>query len=163
MAKRRKKARKTSRRRRIGGVMAPGSPVLKYGSIAGGYFLGDKINDAVDKATGGKVDGKIIAGVMAAAGAYLTFMAKGKKSVIKTAAGGILLGAGVKKGLKEFGVLNGFDNVPVLAGYQSVPVLSGYGTSRTSMNGFNVPQPVYKSVMGNVGAEMGYGINDSDR
>lgn len=163
MAKKRKKARKTTRRRRIGGVMNPNGPIVKFGSIGAGYFLGDKINDAVDKATGGKVDGKIVAGVMAAAGAYLAF-GKGKKTVAKQVAGGVLLGAGVKKGLKEFGVLNGFDSVPVLAGYKSVPVLNGYSTQRTAMNGFNVPAPLHRSVMGSVAAEAsGSGINDTDR
>ena len=165
MAKRRKH-RKTHRRRRIGALaLNASSPLVKYGSVAAGYFMGDKVNEAIDKATGGKVDGKIVA----AAEALLGFMllTKGKKSTLKVAAGGVMLGAGVKRGLAEFGVISGFADVPVIAGYKSVPVLNGYVTRPGQMAGYMTPQPMSnrQNVMGavDVGSGTGLGYMDSDR
>ena len=166
MAKRRKKVK--SRRRRIGALaLNPASPLVKYGSAALGYFLGDKINDAISNATGDKVDGKIIAAAEAGIGLMLMLMMKkAKKSLPLTIAAGVLTGAGVKKALSEFGIINGFSDVPVLAGYKSVPVLSGYNTRPGAMNGFNVPEPMNSSraVMGGFGGlDEGSGINEDDR
>lgn len=159
MAKRRKATKKkTSRRRRVGALNL-NNPMLKYGSIAAGYFLGDKINDAISKATGDKVDGKIVAAAEAGAGLMMLMSKKVKKPALKLI-GGVLAGAGIKKALSEFGVINGFYNVPVLAGYQNVPVIAGYDTAQPAINGFNVPRPVSQSVMGSIDAS---GINVSDR
>ena len=159
MAKR-KKARKTIRRRKIGAIN-PNSPLVKYGSIAAGYFLGEKLNKQIDKVTGDKIDGKIVAAAEAGIGLFLV-LSKGKKTMLKTVAGGILTGAGIKKGLTEFGVINGFMDVPVLAGYRNVPVLNGYNTAQQAINGFNVPAtPLHQSVMG--GFNFGSGINTADR
>lgn len=167
MARRKKHAKKHHRRRRMGAagkMLNPSGPVVQYGSIAAGYFVGGKINDAIETASGGKIDGKIIAAAEVLVGGMLAF-GKGKKTMVKSVAGGVLLGAGIKKGLQEFGVIGGFQSVPVLAGYQSVPVLGGYNvpTPGGSLAGYSVPTPMHKSVMGGVAAENGSGINDTDR
>jgi hypothetical protein len=168
MARRKRHTKKHHRRRRhigaAGKMLNPAGPLVQYGSIAAGYFVGGKINDAIETATGGKVDGKIIAAAEVIVGGMLTF-GKGKKTMVKSLAGGVLLGAGIKKGLTEFGVISGFQSVPVLAGYQSVPVLGGYNVPSPggSLAGYSVPTPMHKSVMGGVAAENGSGINDTDR
>lgn len=181
MARRKKHGKKHHRRRHIGavgkGMFKPNSPLVQYGSIAAGWFVGTKINDAIDKAINGdkpaneQIDGKIVAAAEAILGGMLYFSKK--KTMAKTVAGGVLLGAGVKRGLKEFGVINGFQSVPVLAGYQSVPVLGGYSvpTPGGSLAGYSVPTPggslagrrVHKSVMGSIGDDNGSGVNPCDR
>ena len=159
MAKKKKTAkRKTSRRRRIGAIN-PSSPLVKFGSIGAGYFLGNKIDEMLVKVTGDKVDGKILAAAQAGLG--LMLMMKGKKTAMKQIAGGVLLGSGARKGLREFGVINGFDDVPVIAGYRDVPVISGYNVPSGKLNGYNVPQPVHKTVL--AGINDGSGVNASDR
>lgn len=171
MAKRKaSKKRKTTRRRRISGIgkLNAQNPIVKFGSLAAGYFLADKINPALDKATGDKMDGKLLAGLQVFAGLTANGMVpliKGQKNVLMVAAGGILAGAGVKRGLTEFGVVNGFHNIPALAGYRTVPALNGYNpTPGTSLGSYN---PTPSRVMGGVPAmaadEGGSGINASDR
>lgn len=161
MAKRRK-AKKTSRRRRVGAINA-NNPLVKYGSIAAGYFLGDKINDAIEKATGDKVDGKIIAAAEAGLGLFLMFK-KGKKKPALQIVAGVLAGAGIKKGLQEFGVINGFSDVPVISGYRQVPALNGYNpTPGAMLGGYKVPN-TYQAVMGGINEDAsGSGINPTDR
>jgi hypothetical protein len=168
MAKRRRIGR-TLRRRKNGALsFNASSPLVKFGSIAAGYFMADKINEAIDKTVGDKVDGKIVAAAEAVLGFMLSM--RGKKTTLKVAAGGILLGAGIKKALNEFGVIKGFDDVPVIGGYDSVPVLSGYTTRPIGINGYTVPQPMASkpSVMGGInvnsgGSGSGLGYMDSDR
>lgn len=170
MAKRKAKKR-TTRRRRIGGIggkLNANNPIVKFGSIAAGYFLGDKINDALDKATGDKMDGKLLAGLETFGGLVISgIVPLGKKKAAKllpTVAGGILAGAGLKRGLKEMGVINGFSDVPVLQGFRSVPALAGYNPTpgANMMSGYRVPSNVMGSVPfdDNDGAS---GINDTDR
>lgn len=148
MAKRRKQ--KTHRRRRRIGALAlnASSPLVKYGSVAAGYFLGDKINGMIDQATGGKVDEKLVAGAELLAGFMLAF-GKGRKSTLKTVAGGILAGAGAKKAMQSFGILNGFRSIPVLSGYnvpEALPAsLNGYGDVPV-VSGYNVPPAVVGSI-----------------
>lgn len=165
MAKRKaKKGKKTSRRRSVGALNA-NNPLVKFGPIVAGYFLGDKINDAISKATGDKVDGKILGGGEAALGAVLMMgkVGKGKSKMFAKMAGGVLLGAGAKKLLSEFGVINGFSDVPVISGYGDVPVIGGYNVPQAALNGYNVPKPM--NVMGSVseGTGSGLGYMDSDR
>lgn len=113
MAKRRKKT-SHRRRRRIGALaLNASSPLVKFGSIAVGYFMADKVNEAIDKATGGKIDGKIVAAAEVLAG----FMIQKKPGMMTTVIGGVLMGAGAKKGLTEFGVISGFRSIPVVGGY----------------------------------------------
>lgn len=174
MAKRKaSKKRKTTRRRRMGGIGAlnANNPLVKFGSIAAGYFLGDKINTAIDSATGDKMDGKLLAGLQTFAGLTLNGVVpvmKGKRGLIATVAGGVLAGSGLKRGLTEFGVINGFHNVPALNGWRAVPALNGYNPTPGAQLGAYNPTP--SKVMGSVpppaemiGAEDGSGINASDR
>lgn len=129
--------------RRMGALdLKPGNPIVQLGFVALGYFLAaDPVNDEIDKliskkdATGAVVPPtastkKMIGAATAGAGAGLVLM--GKKTMIKTAAGGVLAGVGLKRLLKEFNVISGYQDVPVLgrrniAGYQDVPVLNGAG------------------------------------
>lgn len=139
------KAAATTRRRRIGasgGKLNANSPVVKWGSVAVGFFLGPKLNAQVTKMIGDKLDPKIIAGAEAGLG-FLLAMRKGKKNLVQTVAGGILLGAGVKLALSEFGIagIGPYGRVPVIGGaYGNVPVIGyrppGY-TPNHSMAGFS--------------------------
>lgn len=146
MARKRKKA--TRRRRRVGAMaLSAKSPLVMYGSMGLGFVAGDTINEQIDKVTG-TMDGKVVGGITAGVGAGLVFMKLGKKkTVVEVAAGGILVGAGAKRLLKEFGVLNGigrrrrvngYGQVDVVSGYGQVDVLSGYSPNR-NLNGFQVP------------------------
>lgn len=171
----RKRSKPTRRRRRVGAMsMTASSPLVKLGSIALGYFLGDKINAALAKVTG-TIDGKIVAAAEAGLGALL-LLKKGKKSVIVTAAGGVLIGAGAKKLLTEFGVISGFRQVPVIGrrnmnGFRQVPVVNGYNTNSSplSMGGYNpnssplsmngYQRPFHQQVMGSTGGS-GSGITN---
>lgn len=137
MAKGKKK--KTGAARRVGGI-SKSSPLFMYGSIAAGFLLGDKLNTAIDKATGGKIDTKIVAAGQAGLGALLVFKKGGKKSMIKTIAGGVLLGSGVKRGMTAFGIgrIGGYQSVPAVSGYQQVPAVGGRSGRRIgSYNGGN--------------------------
>ena len=169
MARRRKK-RSSGRRRRSMGAMAlnANSPVVQLGAVAVGYlFAGKPINDMLDKVTGGKVSGKIIAGAEVGLGALL-LLKKGRKSLPQTIAGGVIAGAGLKRLLVEMGVVSGFQAVPVLGrlgGYQKVPVLGspngGLTVPRNGVFGYNTSD---QKVMG--GFENGNGngncINTDD-
>jgi len=128
MARRkRSRARKTSRRRRVGAMSLNASnPAVMFGSLAAGFLLvGKPLNDAVDKLmkidpiTGDPTKSKIIGAAEAGIGAML-LMKKGRKTMPEVVAGGILFGAGLKRLLKEFGVMGGFRKVPVIGNY-SVP------------------------------------------
>lgn len=144
--------RKTTRRRRIGALsMNPGSTLMKVGAVAVGYLAAAQIDTVIKKATG-TLDPKIVAGAELGLGALLLF-SKGKPSMIKTLAGGVLAGVGLKSGLQAFGVINGYSSVPVIAGYSSVPAISGY-TPSAGLNGYNPSAGLngYKSkVMGGIG------------
>ena len=146
------KKAKTTRRRRIGGLgkLNASNPIVKFGSIAAGYFLADKVNAAVDKVTG-TMDGKLVAGIQTFGGLVLNGtvpMIKKKLPLPLVIVGGVVAGAGVKRGLTEMGVINGFHDVPVLGGYRDVPALGGYNpTPGASMNGYNVPSRVMGAVM----------------
>jgi hypothetical protein len=108
MAKRRKTKKTSHRRRRVSGVaLSANSPIVNFGSIAAGYFLGDKINDALSSVTG-TIDPKIIAAVEAVGGFLLRKKMKGLPGQVL---GGVMMGAGIKKGLQEFGVINGLPTV----------------------------------------------------
>lgn len=179
MAKRRKK-RGSTRRRRVGGMaLSPSSPITQIGSLALGYFLAaDPINGMIDKlltknaTTPGVVPAgtnKIVAAVETLGGGYL-LMAKSKRSLIKTVAGGVVAGAGLKRALKAFNVISGFQSVPVvgrlgmvnvrqnqrgLTGFRDVPVvaggpsMSGYTpTGSAALTGYNVGRSVASQIMG---------------
>ncbi len=119
---RRKKAKKTShkrRSRRIGALaLSANSPLVNFGSIAAGYLIGDKVDDALANVTG-SLDPKIKAAALAVAGFIVRKKVKGTAG---KALGGIMMGAAAKMGLKEFGIISG---VPVISGYRDVKALSG--------------------------------------
>jgi hypothetical protein len=128
-----KKKQRRSRRRRVGAMsLNPGSPLVKVASLAAGYFLGDTINTQVDKVLPASMTAATATGVTAyvpsilelGVGGALLLM-KGKPSIIKTVAGGVIAGAGLRRALKKAGVVTGFNMVPVIAGFNRVPVING--------------------------------------
>lgn len=119
MAKRKKTKKTSHRRRRVSGMaLNAKSPLVAYGSIAAGYFLADKVNEALSKVTG-TLDPKIVAAAEVAAGYLLKSKMKGTAG---TALGGILMGAGIKQGLQAFNVVSG---VPVVSGYKDLRTING--------------------------------------
>lgn len=162
MAKRKTKKKATRRRRRVGTMaLTASNPLVKYGSMVGGFLLGDQINPMIDKVTG-TMDQKLVGGATAGIGAALVFMKLGKKkTVVETVGGGLLIGAGAKRLLKEFGIMNGFRAVkPIngvnrpmkrMNGFQDVDVVNGFKTARIPLGGGA------SNVMGNAGYSRTYG------
>lgn len=187
MPKKKKAAkRKTSVRRRRVGAMALDvkNPLVMFGPMVGGFLLGDKINGAIDTALPDDKVGQKAKGIgEGGIGAALVFLKIGKKKTpIEMIAGGVLLGAGVRRLLKEFGVIQGiggYSSVPVVAarhrsrlnGYGSVPVIGngqqGYNTNRglngalNGVPGYAVPAPP-SSIMAGIGSASNVGAGGSD-
>lgn len=169
MAKRKAK-KKTGRRRKVGATLNPNNPIVKYGSIALGYLMGDKINAQVTKLAGDKIDGKIVGAAEAGLGAFLVF-GGGKKSMLKTVAGGVLLGAGAKKVMTEFGIggIGPYGRVPVVAGaYGKVPVVAGAKringySPNASLNGYTPNSSLNgkMKVMGAINPGSGSSVNQT--
>jgi hypothetical protein len=154
---RRKRTHKTKHRRRhrIGAMaLSASSPIVMYGSIALGYVLGNTVNGLLNNLVPAAIatdptkavsTGKILAAGQTGLGAALVFM-KGRKTTVKTIAGGILLGSGLKRAMTVFKsgatTMGGYGDVPVLgayrtngqlgyrkvAGYGDVPVIGSYAT-----------------------------------
>ena len=144
-AKRRKSAKKTTRRRRRIGAVAlnANSPIVQYGSIAAGFLLGTQVDTMLSKVIPANVDGKIIAAGEVGIGYMLSFGNKGAKKLLPTVAGGLMIGAGIKKAITAFGI-GGFQMVPAVGGYRSVTAigappkrLSGYNAGRNGLNGYS--------------------------
>lgn len=171
MAKR--KHHKKRHHRRVGASMLnPRSPIFMIGSLAAGYFLGNTINDAIDKMVpattttilGMKPTTVIMGGEIGIGGLLLL---KKKKSLITTGVGGVLAGAGIHRALKAAGIVTGYQSVPVIgrrmAGYQSVPVIGRVPAQLSGMpaqlQGFRVngyrPVGSGSNVMGSVGSVSG--------
>lgn len=143
MAKRKRSHHKRHARRVGAASLNPNNPLIMLAAVGVGYMAGDKIYSAIDKvipttttaATAttpavvkNVVSDTVLGGGFAAVGAFL--MLKGRKTLVKTAAGGIMAGAGLKWILKDQGVISGFASVPIVAGrrmggYQGVPVIAG--------------------------------------
>lgn len=127
--RKRKKNKATRRRRRIGALaLNPSSQIVQIASLAGGFFLADKINPMIDKvADPTKVDQKLVAGAQVGLGAAYLYLKKGKKNIILTVASGLFAGAGVKRAMTAFGIgdiaINGYQRVPSVNGYQNVPAV----------------------------------------
>lgn len=146
MAKRKKS--KGRRRHRVGAasMLNPKSPVVKIAAVAAGYFLGEKVNSALmsvlpaslltttttpatattPAVTAPSAVAKAIPYAELGIGGLL--LLKGKSHLLKTAAGGILAGAGLKSVLQTLGVVKGYQAVPIIngtrmAGYQKTPVI----------------------------------------
>lgn len=144
MAKRKKTKKTVRRRRRVGAVaLNPNSALMTYAPIVAGFLLAPQIDKLTAKIIPANVDGKIVAAAEAGLGALLVF-GKGKPSVMKKVAGGILLGAGIKRGLTEFGIggIGGYQMVNALNGYNKVQSIAGakringYVPGNNGMNGY---------------------------
>jgi len=174
-----KKAKKT--KRRVGSKMNPSSNTVKLIAVGAGYFLGDTVNSLLDKiipasvsapatppTTTGAFDVKkyIVPGAQIGIGGLL--LLKGRPTMIKVLAGGVLAGAGLKRLLIATGTVTGYQSVPVvgarrnrMAGYQSVPVVGGIpsqlaGQPGQLQGGFRVngyvPTGSNKPVLGHIGS-----------
>lgn len=186
MAKKKKPAKRKPVRRRSVGAMALNvkNPLLTFGPMLGGFLMGDTINDKIDTMLpDDKVSQKAKGIGEGGLGAALVFAKLGKKKTpVELIAGGVLLGAGVRRLLKEFGVIQGiggYHSVPVVAarhrsrlnGYGAVPVIgNGYVTNKglngalNGVGGYAVPAPP-SSVMagiGSAGSGSGMVSNGSD-
>jgi hypothetical protein len=164
--------------RRVGAsLLNPRSPLIMIGALAAGYFLGDTINTAIDKfmpttsgtSTISSLPTIIMVGELGLGGLLLL---KKRKTLITTAAGGILAGAGIRRALKAAGMVTGYQSVPVIGrrmgAYQSVPViggvpaqlagvpsqLQGFRVNGAGNNGY-VPVGSGTRVMGSVGPVAG--------
>lgn len=168
MAKRRK-TKTVRRRRRVGAAkLNANNPIIKFGSIAAGYFLADKINAPIDKLVGSKLDGKIVAGAEVAGGYLLAF--KGRKSLVKQILGGALIGAGAKKAMASFGIggIGPYGRVPVVGSavgpYGRVPVIGakriGQYSPNASLNGYtpNGSLGTRQKIVGSVSNASGSGL-----
>jgi hypothetical protein len=136
--------------RRVGAAsLNPGSPLVKLATVAAGFLLADKINAPINKlntiaptaTTPGstRLDPTIVMAGEIGAGALLLFSKRraGAMGMAKTVAGGLLVGAGLKRALSQFGVISGYQSVPVIGrrgvgGYQQVPVI---GKMPSQLNG----------------------------
>lgn len=164
--------KKTHRRRRIGAMsLSATSPLVKYGSIALGYIAATTINNGIDGVVPSSMKSNTNYGKLAAVGevglgALLAFR-KGKKSTIGAIAGGLLIGAGLKRGMSALSsstapaTTGGYGQVPVLGGYGQVPVIgkrvAGYTPNQT-LGGYTPNQtltgnkPAHLTVMGSNGS-----------
>lgn len=136
-AKRRKQSH-SRRRRRVGAMaMSATSPIVKFGSIAAGFLLGGKINEAIDKVVPTNVDSKLVGAGQAGLGYFLALRRGGKKSLVTTVAGGLMLGSGAKRLLTAFGIgsIGGYQMVPAISGYGDVPTV-GAGRRRVGMGSY---------------------------
>ena len=130
--RKKKKNKPTRRRRRIGALaLNPSSSIVQIASLAGGFFLADKINPMIDKvADPTKVDQKLVAAGQVGLGAAYLYLKKGKKNIILTVASGLVAGAGVKRAMTAFGIgdiaINGYQRVPSVNGVQRMPSINGY-------------------------------------
>lgn len=188
MAKRKKRSHRR-RSRRVGALSLGGkkNTGLKLLSVAGGFLLGDMINGAIDKVLPGSTDAttniktidpnmKRIAAI-GEIGIGGLLLLKKKQSTITTVAGGILAGAGLKRGLYAMGVLKGYQSVPVIgrhrmSGYQSVPVIGNTamppqlaGRTPAQLQGYRVngytPHGSGMGVLAGENAGSGITTNDS--
>lgn len=196
MAKKKHSVARHHKKRRMGAksMLNPNGPVVKIAATAAGYLMADAINAQIDKIvpasmlpapstttttapTSGAMN-YLVPAVQAGAGALLLF--KGRSSLVKSAVGGLLLGSGLKRGLKTAGVISGYQSVPVIGrrrmhGYQSVPViggtpgqlqgapdqLQGYTNRGAGVNGYTNQG---SGVMGALYMDStGSGINETDR
>lgn len=129
MARKKTSKKKSPRRRRVSGVaLNAKNPLVNYGSMAAGYFLGDTINNALSNLTG-TIDPKIVAAAQAGLGIILKMKGKG---ALATIGGGVLIGSGVKAGLKAFNVISG---LPVVNGYKDFRTINGLPAPLRRING----------------------------
>lgn len=152
------RAASSPRRRRRVGAMAlnANSMIVKLGSVALGYVMGEKILAPVKSMIGDKVDGKIVAGAEGLAGYYLAFKKGGKKGMIQTVAGGILLGDAVKTLMKSFGMggFGPYGRIPALGNrspYGRIPALGSYNPHGTLNGSYNPHGTLSNRMMAGIG------------
>lgn len=147
------------RRRGVGALKLGGKDIgLKLAAVAGGWFLGGVVNTAIDKVLPKTTDpvpvptknGQIMAtaGEIGIGGLLLLRRSSGTSGMVQKVAGGLLVGAGLKRALHVMGVISGYQNVPVIgrhrmAGYQNVPVIGATppqlaGKTPAQLQGFRV-------------------------
>lgn len=160
----------SSRRRRVGATalnFSATGPLVKFGSIALGYFFGDKLLAPVKKMIGDKLDPKIVAVGESGLGYMLALRRGGKKNLLTVVAGGILLGDGVKSLVSSFGIggIGPYGRVNVVNGpYGNTPVINGRRrlgsyTPNNSLNGYS-PSGTLAKVVGSIGNASGSGISN---
>jgi len=174
MAKKKSHKKKHHRRRHVGALaLSPSSPLVMLGSVAIGYFAGTGINSAINMLIPASMKtqqytGKAVAAGQVGLGALLV-LSKGKKTLVKTIAGGLLAGAGVKRAMIVFApgttdTLGGYGQVPVLGAYTTNGQLgrrvNGYGQVPVvgQLGAYNPPSSLTgaSKVMGNC-SNSGYG------
>lgn len=190
MAKKRKKHGRR-RSRRVGAFKLGGKDTgLKLAALAGGFFLGDMINGRIDslltKTTAATATTPATTSstptMLATVGELglggLLLMRKKQPGAIGMAVpvvGGLLAGAGIRRALKQLGVMTGYQSVPVIgrhrmAGYQNVPVIGRTPTPPQlagrpgQLQGYRVNgyTSAGSGVMGSVGAvDSGSGITNT--
>jgi hypothetical protein len=187
------------RRRKVGAMsLHHSSPLVVLGSMGLGYFLGDTVNSMIDSVIPSSIFPAAATTTPAATGiaslglnentaalvleggvGTMLLVAKTGRSVVKSAAGGFLVGLAGHRLLKTMGVVTGYQSVPVIgnrrvAGYQSVPViggtpqvlqgtpavLQGYKVSGYGSQGSGVMGKVGRVKMGNMYS--GYGVTGTD-
>lgn len=171
--KRRSHAKRShgSRRRRVGATalnFSATGPLVKFGSIALGYFYGDKLLAPLKKMIGDKVDGKIVAVAEGGLGYMLALKRGGKKNMLTALAGGILLGDGIKSLVSSFGVgsIGPYGRVNVVNGpYGNTPVINGRRrlgsySPNAALNGYT-PSGTLAKVVGAIGNASGSGISNA--
>ena len=193
MPKRRKAKKGGRRRRRVGAFGMGGKDTgLKLAALAGGFLLGNTINSQLDKlftkttaatattpaTTTAPPSTMLTVGELGIGGLLLLRKSTGTIGMVSKVAGGLLAGAGLKRGLKAIGIMSGYQSVPVIgrhrmAGYQSVPVIGANkmppqlsGKTPSQLQGFRVngytPTGSSVGVMGGIGAvDGGSGITTS--
>lgn len=147
-----KKGHKKTRRRRVGGLGSKKDLLLTAAAAAAGLFLvGDAVNAGIDKlntktttpatgttpaVTSTRVSPTIVTVGEGGLGALLAFSKGGGiVGTAKKVAGGLILGAALRRIAKNMGVIKGYQFTPVLgrrmAGYQATPVIGGMPSSLT--------------------------------
>lgn len=117
MAKRKAAKRKKSSRRVSGMNLSKKGNLIYVAAIAAGFLLGNKVNELIDKVSG-SLDPKIVAMIQAGVGFALpTWLLKNMAGKI---IGGLLLGSGLKRGLKAFNIISGFRDMRVIAGNEQI-------------------------------------------
>lgn len=184
MAKR--KTHKKKHHRRVGAAGMKSGMLIKVAAIAAGYLAGDtlskKLDNMLNKAptdpnapvTTAPENILVTAGEIGIGGLLLA-RSRGKGKLIKEIAGGFLVGAGVKRGLRKLGVVTGYQSVPVIgkrmAGYQSVPVINGMPSQLSGMpsqlsggfrvNGYNAQGSGGAGIMNGISRGSGSGVTSS--
>lgn len=156
----------------MGGIgLKPQSTGMKLIALAAGYLLADMINPEIDKILPKKKDAAGVEtpnqtiGTVGQVGIGGLLLMRKKQTLLTVGGGGILAGAGLKRALKQMGVIKGYQSVPVIgrhrmAGYQSTPVIAGRPMQLTgtppqlsgyTVNGYNSQGSGVMGAVGSVG------------